>query len=73
MEHVLKFLFGSLETVRCESSWTGRDRRASELNVVKNIVFDWCVWGRELGEGGKLRQQVDVGVCVVLGAEGEAG
>ena len=73
MEHVLKFLFCSLETIRCESSWTGRDGRASGLNVVKDIVLYWCVWGSDLGEGRELRQQVEVGVYAVLGAERGAG
>ena len=70
---MLKFLLCSLETVRCESLWTSRDERASGLNVVKNIVFDWCVWGGDLDEGGELQQQVEVGVCAVLGAERGAG
>jgi len=56
-----------------EASWTGGNWGASSLNVVGDVVLDWDVRSRDLGEGRKLRQQVEVGVGVVLGADGRAG
>jgi len=40
---------------------------------VGDVVLDWDVRSRDLGEGRELRQQVEVGVGVVLGADGRAG
>ena len=70
---VFKLPFGCLETVCGKALWAGSYWGASSLNVVGDVVLDWGVRSRDLGEGRELRRQVEVGVGVVLGADGRAG
>ena len=50
LDHVLKFLFGDLETVRCETSGTDGDWWSSFLDVVTHRR----VRCGDIGESGKL-------------------
>ena len=45
---------------------------ASSVNVVGDLVLDWSVRNRDLGEGRELLQRIEVGVGLVLGADGRA-
>ena len=66
LEHMLKLLFSCLEAIGCTTSGACRDRGSNSLDVMCDVVFGRGVWGRYLGKGRELRQEVEVGVGVVF-------
>ena len=54
LEHVLKFSFGCLEMGWGQAAGTGEDWRAYGLDMMCDVVLDWCVWVGHLSEGREL-------------------
>ena len=54
LEHVLELSLGCFETVWGKLSGTSRDRWASGLNVVGDVVLERGVWSSDLSERREL-------------------
>ena len=70
---MLEFVPGNLQSFWCQASGTSEDWGTRGDHVVGDVVLNGAVGRAHLCECRELRQEVEVGVTLLLWSDGRAG